>query len=162
MDRQRHDIMQNENNDTSGREQKTSLLLDAAVELVWGVWTKPEHIKHWWGPDGFTNTIEKMEVKTGGEWIFIMHGPDGKNYPNRTIFREVVKYRKLVHEHFDPNFMAIIAFESRGDKTLLNWYKLYETKELFELMEKQHQTNEGFKQTAEKLNAYLNEHKSRI
>jgi uncharacterized protein YndB with AHSA1/START domain len=95
--------MQNENTDTSGREQRTSLLLDAPVELVWEVWTKPEHIKHWLGPDGFTNTIEKMQ-ETGGEWIFVMHGPDGKNYPNRTIFREVVKHKKLVHEHFDPKF----------------------------------------------------------
>jgi len=115
--------MQKENNDTSGREQRTSLLLDAPVKLVWEVWTKPEHIKHWWGPNGFTNTIEKMQVQAEGEWIFIMHGPDGKNYPNRIIFREVVKHKKLVHEHFDPNFIAIIEFESQGDKTLLDWYK---------------------------------------
>ena len=60
---QREHIMQNENNDTSGREQRTSLLLDAPVELVWEVWTKPEHIKHWWGPNGFTNTIEKCKCK---------------------------------------------------------------------------------------------------
>ena len=146
---------QNENNDTSDREQRTSLLLDAPVELVWEVWTKPEHIRHWWGPNGFTNTIEKMEVEDGGEWIFIMHGPDGKDYPNKIIFREVVKHRKIVHEHFDPNFIAIIEFESQGDKTLLNWYKLYETKELFELVEEHYKTKEGFKQTVEKLEKYL-------
>ena len=149
--------MQNENNDTSGWDQRTSILLDAQVELVWEVWTKPEHIKHWWGHNGFTNTIEKMQVEAGGEWIFIMHGPDGKNYPNKTIFREVVKHRKIVHEHFDPNFIAIIEFESQGDKTLLNWYKLYETKELFERVEKHHKSNEGFKQTVEKLEKYLSE-----
>lgn len=149
--------MKNENNDTGGREQKTSLLLDAPVELVWEVWTRPEHIKHWWGPNGFTNTIEKMQVKAGGEWIFTMHGPDGRNYPNRTIFRKVVDHKKLVHEHFEPNFIAIIDFESQGDKTLLHWYKLYETKELFDLVEKHHQTSEGFKQTVEKLTTYLHE-----
>jgi hypothetical protein len=60
------------------------------------------------------------------------------------------------------NFIAIIEFESRGNKTLLNWYKLYETKELFEIVEKNHKTNEGFKQTAEKLDTYLNENKSKI
>jgi uncharacterized protein YndB with AHSA1/START domain len=96
-----------------------------------------------------------MQVEAGGEWIFIMHGPDGKNYPNKTIFREVVKHKKIVHEHFDPNFIAIIEFESQGNKTLLNWYKLYETKELFEMVEKHHKTNEGFKQTVEKLENYL-------
>ena len=67
-----------------------------------------------------------------------------------SIFREVVKHKKIVHEHFDPHF------ENRGDKTLLNWYKLYETKELFEMVEKHHKTKEGFKQTGEKLNGYLN------
>ncbi len=143
--------MQNENTSPSGREQRTSLLLDASIELVWEVWTKPEHIQHWWGPVGFTNTIEKMQAEPGGEWIFVMHGPDGKSYPNKTIFREVVRHKKIVHEHFDPNFIAIMEFERQGDKTLLNWYKLYETKELFEMVEQHHKTNEGFKQTVAKL-----------
>jgi uncharacterized protein YndB with AHSA1/START domain len=154
--------MQNENNDPTGREQKTSLLLNAPVQMVWEVWTKPEHIQHWWGPDGFTNTIQKMQVEVGGEWIFTMHGPDGKNYPNRTVFREVLKHKKIIHEHFDPNFIAIIEFESQGDKTLLHWYKLYETRELFEMIEKHHKTNEGFKQTVAKLSTYLNQNKSKI
>jgi uncharacterized protein YndB with AHSA1/START domain len=147
--------MQNENNDTSGREQRISLILDAPIELVWGVWTKPEYITHWWGPNGFTNTIEKMNAEAGGEWIFIMHGPDGKDYRNKIIFREVVKHKIIMHEHFDPNFIAIIEFERQGDKTLLNWYKLYETKELFEQVEKHYKTKEGFKQTVEKLENYL-------
>ena len=147
--------MQDENTDTTGREQRTSLLLDAPIELVWEVWTEPEHIKHWWGPDGFTNTIKKMEVKPGGQWIFTMHGPDGVSYPNRTIFTEVVPNKKLVHEHLDPNFIAIIEFERQGDQTLLNWYKLYETTQLFEMVEKHHKSTEGFKQTVAKLNNYL-------
>lgn len=149
--------MNNENTDTSGREQKTSLLLNAPIELVWEVWTKPDHIKHWWGPDGFTSTIEKMQAESGGEWIFTMHGPEGKNYPNKIIFREMVKYKKIVHEHFEPNFIAVIDFERQGEKTLLNWYKLYETKELYEMVEKQNKTNEGFKQTVERLVKYLSQ-----
>ncbi len=114
------------------------------------------------GTKRFTNTITKMEAQTRGEWIFTMHGPDGKDYPNRTIFREVVRHKRIVHEHFDPNFIAIIEFENQDDKTLLNWYKLYETKELFEMVEKRHKTNEGFKQTVDKLNTYLNQNKSEI
>ena len=149
--------MQNENSDPSGREQKTSLLLSAPIELVWEVWTNPEHIEHWWGPDGFTNTIEKMHAEPGGEWIFVMHGPDGTSYPNRTIFREVVTHKKIVHEHFGPNFIAIIEFEGQGEKTLLTWYKLYETRELFEMVEQHHKTKEGFKQTVAKLENYLSQ-----
>ncbi len=153
--------MQNEHTDPSGREQNISFTLDAPVELVWEVWTRPEHIQHWWGPNGFTNTIKKMEVQPGGEWIFTMHGPGGESYPNKTNFRDVVQHQKLVHEHYDPNFIAIIHFESNGNQTMVNWYKLYETKELFELVEKQHSAGEGLLQTAEKLVNYLDKYKDK-
>lgn len=103
-------------------------MLEVPVTFVWDVWTQPGHIKHWWGPSGVTNSIEKKHVVNGGEWTFVMHGADGADYPNKTIFREVVKHKKLVHEHFDPNFIASIEFEGQGDNTLLTWYKLYETK----------------------------------
>ncbi len=60
-----------------------------------------------------------------------------------------------MHEHFTPNFIASIEFERQGDRTLLNWYKLYETRKLFEMVEQHHKTNEGFKQTVAKLENYL-------
>ena len=152
--------MKYETTDPTGREQRTSILLDAPLEMVWEIWTRPEHIKHWWGPNGFTNTIEKMEPCGGGEWIFTMHGPDGTAYPNRIFFREVILYKKLFHEHFDPNFIAIIEFERQGEKTKLYWYKLYETIALFEQVEKHYKSSEGFRQTIEKLKTYLIQHKT--
>ena len=147
--------MQNEKSDPKGREQSTTLWLDAPIRLVWEVWTKPEHIKHWWGPDGFTSEIKKMDVQPGGEWIFDMIGPDGKRYPNKTVFREVVPLKKIMHEHFDPNFIAIIEFQDNEEKTLLRWYKLYETKELFVMVEENYKASEGFKQTVARLERYL-------
>ena len=150
--------MQNENTDPAGREQRTSVLLKAPIELVWKVWTEPEHIKNWWGPNGFTNSIEKMHAEPGGEWIFVMHGPDGKKYSNKTTFREIIEHRKIVHEHFNPNFIAIIEFEKNGNETMMKWYKLYETKELFDLVEQNHKSSEGFKQTIAKLENYLSLH----
>jgi len=102
-----------------------------------------------------------MQVQTGGDWIFTMHGPDGNNNPNKILFREVVKHKKLLHEYFEPNFFASLEFESQGDKTLMNWYKLYETKELFELVEIHYKTNEGFKQTIARLENYLLQQKIR-
>ncbi len=147
--------MQNENNDTADREHRATFLLDAPLETVWEVWTKPEHIKQWWGPNGFTNTIQIMQVETGGEWIFTMHGPDGNHYPNKAIFKEVVKHKKIVHEHFAPNFIATIEFQPQGNKTRVRWHKVYETKELFALVEIQHKAAEGFEQTVDKLKTYL-------
>ncbi len=63
----------------------TTRVLNAPRDLVWTVLTSPEHIKHFWGPDGFTNTITQMDVTVGGQWLFTMHGPDGKVWPNRIV-----------------------------------------------------------------------------
>ena len=84
------------------RELMISRLLDAPRDLVWEVWTNPDHIKHWWGPAGFKNTIGQMNVENGGAWDFIMHGPDGQDYRNKHIYKEVKKPEKLVMEHVTP------------------------------------------------------------
>jgi len=149
--------MPSERTEISGRKHVTHLLLDAPIDLVWQVWIEPDHIRHWWGPDGFKSKIEKMEVTPGGDWIFTMHGPDGKVYPNKTIFREVVPMEKLVQEHFAPNFMATIQFEQRGKQTHVTWYKIYESDELYDLIERQYNAAEGFRQTIKRLINYLNE-----
>jgi len=52
-------------------------VFDAPRELVWEAWTNAKHVVNWWGPRGFTTTIEVMDVRPGGEWRLIMHGPDG-------------------------------------------------------------------------------------
>ena len=82
------------NSSTKDREIIISRTLNAPVELVWEAWTNPEHIANWWGPNGFTNTISRMDVKPDGEWDLVMHGPDGTDFKNRSIFREIVQHKK--------------------------------------------------------------------
>ncbi len=143
-------------NNTADRELRISRLLNAEVELVWEVWTDPEHLKNWWGPNGFTNTIGKMEIQPGGEWDLVMHGPDGTDYKNKSIFKEVLLYKKLVYEHVSaPKFTATIEFESQGEKTLLNWHMLFESKEEFENVVRTFKADEGLKQNVEKLDVYV-------
>ena len=72
---------------------------DAPRELVWEAMTDPRHVVHWWGPRGFTTTIEEMDVRPGGVWKHVMHGPDGTDYPNKSFFKEVVKPGRLVYAH---------------------------------------------------------------
>ena len=88
--------MENKKNDTKDRELLITRLFDAPVDLVWEAWTNPEHIANWWGPDGFTNTIYQMDLRPGGEWNLTMHGPDGTDYKNKSIFKEVIPRKKLV------------------------------------------------------------------
>lgn len=61
-------------------EMVITRVVDAPRELVWKVWTEPEHVAKWWGPNGFSTTIEVMDVRPGGEWKHVMRGPDGVNY----------------------------------------------------------------------------------
>lgn len=141
---------------TSDREIRLSRLLNAPISLVWEVWTNPEHIKNWWGPNGFTNTITKMEVTNDGEWDLIMHGPDGTDYKNKSVFKEVIKFKKLVYEHISaPKFLATVEFEAKGEKTILNWHMLFESKEQFIQVVKTFKADEGLKQNGEKLEQYL-------
>ncbi|MGN6569752.1 MAG: SRPBCC domain-containing protein, partial [Flavipsychrobacter sp.] len=83
--------MENQKSSTVNREIRLTRTLNAPVDLVWEAWTNPEHVANWWGPNGFTNTISKMDMQAGGEWNLVMHGPDGTDYDNKSIFREVIQ-----------------------------------------------------------------------
>jgi len=148
--------MQSLENNTADREIRISRLFKAPVELVWEVWTNPEHIKNWWGPNGFTNTISKMEVKPGGEWNLIMHGPDGTDYKNKSVFKEIIKHKKLVYEHISgPKFIATVQFDGRGDTTFIEWQMLFETREEFIQTVKTFKADEGMKQNMNRFEKYL-------
>ena len=79
---------------TNDRELVLTRVFNAPVDLVWEVWSQPEHIAHWWGPNGFTCTIHKMDLRPGGEWNLVLHGPDGTDFDNQSFFREVIPMKK--------------------------------------------------------------------
>lgn len=127
------------------------------LELMWEAWQDPEHIANWWGPDGFTTTIHKMDFHEGGEWLLTMHGPDGTNYPNRSIFREIIPMQRISYEHFNPDFITVVNFESDGMQTTLEWTMTFKTAELLKAVLKAHNAAEGLKQNGERLQKYLTE-----
>jgi uncharacterized protein YndB with AHSA1/START domain len=155
--------MENLKSDTHDRELLLSRKINAPIELVWEVWTQPHHIAQWWGPNGFTNTITTMDVKPGGEWNLVMHGPDGTDYDNKSLFREVVLHKKIVYEHISyPHIIATITFEDEGEQTAINWHMLFDTAEDFIEVVKKHNAAEGQKQNIEKLNLYLSQLKTKL
>jgi uncharacterized protein YndB with AHSA1/START domain len=148
--------MENNQSNTADRELRLTRTLDAPVELVWEVWTQPQHIAQWWGPNGFTNTISKMEIEPGGEWDLVMHGPDGTDYKNKSVFKEIIPLKKIVYEHVSsPKFVATIEFEAKGEQTFLSWHMLFDSLEQFVQVVKTFKADEGLKQNIEKLNQYL-------
>ncbi|RIV45979.1 SRPBCC domain-containing protein [Flagellimonas pelagia] len=140
---------------TESRSLSISRTLQAPIELVWEVWTTPEHIAQWWGPNGFTNTIQKMDVQEGGEWKLTMHGPDGTNYPNRSIYKEIIPFKKIVFEHFNPHFITTVHFEAVGQTTVMNWSALFDSEEILQTIIKAHKADKGMRENVEKLESYL-------
>jgi uncharacterized protein YndB with AHSA1/START domain len=106
-------------------EIKITRVYDAAVEDVWDAWTDPEQVKQWWGPRGFTLTTHGKDLRPGGHWTYTMHGPDGTDYPSKTIYHEVETHRKLVYDHGGyedrpPLFRVTVLFSEHEGRTTMD------------------------------------------
>lgn len=112
-------------------------IYDAPVEAVWDAWTDPAKVAQWWGPRGFTLTTHSKDLRVGGHWHYTMHGPDGTDYPNRTVYHEVETYRKLVYDHGandtqPPMFRVTALFSELNGKTKLQMIMALPTREAAE------------------------------
>jgi uncharacterized protein YndB with AHSA1/START domain len=143
----------------SDKELNITRLINAPRELVWKVWTDPEHVAQWWGPTGFTNTVHEMNVKAGGVWRLTMHGPDGRDYPNKIVFIEVVKPERLVYTHSDDegtvNFHVTVSFEKQGNKTLFTMKSVFASAAELERLIKENGAKEGMEQHVARLEEYV-------
>lgn len=108
-------------------ELVTTRIFDYPRELVFKAWTNPDYLAQWWGPNGFTNTFKKFDLRPGGTWEFIMHGPDGTDYPNKITFVEIVEPERIVLQHLSgPKFYVTATFEELADKSRLTFRQLFE------------------------------------
>lgn len=73
--------------DCADREVRVTRVINAPRDLVFELWVDPKHVGNWWGPKGFTVTTHAIDVRPGGVWRFVMHGPDGTDYPNEITYR---------------------------------------------------------------------------
>ncbi len=98
---------------------------DAPVQAVWDAWTDPKQVAQWWGPRGFSITTHSKDLRPGGVWHYTMHGPDGVDYPNKTLYLEVEPGRRLVYDHGGnderaPMFRVTVVFSEVGGKTKMD------------------------------------------
>jgi len=148
--------MQNKATNITNREILLTRIINAPRERVFKAWIEPEQVKQWWGPIGFTNTIHEMNVKPGGVWRFIMHGPDGIDYNNKIVFEEVDEPSLLVYKHVSgPVFHTTVTFEDEGSKTKLTMHTVFETAEELDYAVEKFGAIEGAKQTLSRLEEYL-------
>ncbi|NJN58077.1 MAG: hypothetical protein HC879_11580 [Leptolyngbyaceae cyanobacterium SL_5_9] len=80
----------------SDRQIVITRVFNAPRELVFRVWTETKHIEQWFGPKGFTTRVVENDLRPGGQWLYIMISPDGKEYPSKGVFREIVPPERVV------------------------------------------------------------------
>jgi uncharacterized protein YndB with AHSA1/START domain len=139
-----------------------SRAIKAPRERVWAAMTDPQQVVKWWGPNGFSTTIVEMDVRVGGVWKHTMHGPDGTDYPNKSIFKEVLPPVRIVYAHGGGkvggkgvNFVSTWTFEELGEGTLLTIRMVFPTPADRDHVVAEYGAIEGGRQTLGRLDAYL-------
>ncbi|WP_028551853.1 SRPBCC family protein [Paenibacillus sp. UNC451MF] len=111
----------------------SSRVFDVSRELVFRAWTTPDLLAQWWGPQGFTNTFHEFDLRPGGTWRFTMHGPNGVDYPNYSVFVEIVPMERIVLDHLSGHeFRVTATFEDVEDRTKVTFRQLFKKTEEFE------------------------------
>ena len=143
------------------REMTISRVFDAPRSLVFAAWMQPDHIGEWWGPNGFTTTTEQMDFRAGGEWVFTMHGPDGRDYPNEIRYREVEPPEKIVYEHRgrkgfeEVTFSVTVRFAEEREKTRLTMTMTFPSAAARDHVVQTYGAPDGLTQTVARLAEYL-------
>ncbi|REE56282.1 uncharacterized protein YndB with AHSA1/START domain [Paenibacillus taihuensis] len=139
----------------SDREIVNWRIMHAPREVVFEAWRNPEQLASWWGPNGFTNTFDTFEFKPGGDWEFVMHGPDGTDYKNKSQFIEIDAPERIVFKHLNgPHFQMTATLEEvDANNTKLTWRMLFDTAGEFEMVKSY--AIEGNEQNFDRLQAVL-------
>lgn len=115
---------------TADREIVSTRLFDATREQVFQAWTDPVILARWWGPKDFRNTFHEFDARPGGVWRFVMHGPDGTDYKNESVFREIEQPARIVFDHVSsPRFRVVATFDAEGGKTRVTFRMIFESVE---------------------------------
>ncbi|HEX3084715.1 MAG TPA: SRPBCC family protein [Pyrinomonadaceae bacterium] len=105
----------------------TQRVIPYAPQQVFEAFARPEVLAQWWGPSGFTNTFEVFEFKPGGRWKFVMHGPDGSNHANESVFIEVESPSRIAIQHISPpHFTLTVTLTAHEGGTKITWVGVFE------------------------------------
>jgi uncharacterized protein YndB with AHSA1/START domain len=143
---------------STDREVIVERTFDAPKAVVWTAFTEARHLDQWWGPNGFRNETSAHELKVGGYWRYLMHGPDGKAWVNWIRYREIVKGEKLAYDHGgetdETMFQVTITFTAVGQRTRVKMHSVFPNPE-FLAEAKKHGALEGGFQTLARLTGHL-------
>ncbi len=117
--------------DVADRTLTITRTFDAPRELVFKVWSQPEHLVRWWGPKGFTTPSCEMEFRPGGSYRTVMRSAEGKNICMRGVYREVVPPERLVMTfawedeagQLGHETLVTVTFDDEVGKTRLTFHQ---------------------------------------
>lgn len=138
-------------------------VFDAPREMVFDAWADPKQLVEWFGPDGFTTTIEAFNFREGGEWVHVMHGPDGTNYPCSAMFTDVQRPEVIAYFNRggregeeDVEFQSTVTFEELGpEKTRLTIRMEFTSSEERDENVRKYGSIDGGRQTLNRLAMFL-------
>ncbi|WNG38231.1 SRPBCC family protein [Archangium violaceum] len=119
------------NESIADREVVITRVFEAPARILFEAYSKPEHIKRWFGPRGWPVTLCEMDFRKGGRFRFQMTGPNGqKNTPFGGEYLEIVPNRKIVYDNgFESpgaeKMIVTVTFDEQGGKTTLTMHTLF-------------------------------------
>ena len=135
---------------------RTQRVLRRSPAQVFEAFARPEVLARWWGPKGFTNEFEVFEFWSGGNWKFVMQGPDGKRYPNESVFLDVKGPSKVVIHHVSlPRYVLTITLTPQEGGTGIDWNQQFESAVAADRV--RHIVEPGNEQNLDRLEAVLAE-----
>jgi len=117
----------------SEREVTITRIFDAPARLLFDAYSKPEHIKQWFGPIGWPVTLCEMDFRVGGKFRFAMTGPSGRqNTPFGGTYREIIPNRKIVYDNgFETEgagrMLVTVSFDEHDGRTTLTIHTVFES-----------------------------------
>jgi uncharacterized protein YndB with AHSA1/START domain len=142
----------------SDRELGMTRVYAAPRELVFRAWTEPDRLVQWWGPHGFRTTTHSFDLRPGGSWQYTMHGPDGRDYPNRITYREIVSPERLVYDHGDDEavrFHVTVTFKDLGGTTELTMRSVFDSADYLARVVKEYGADKGMVQHLDRLGGFV-------
>ncbi len=137
----------------------------ASPRQLWEMWSKPEHLRNWWGPHGWSLPVCEVDFRIGGQWFYCMEGPDDMTSCGKAIYQELDEPNRIVHVDIfvdaDGNELEgmpvaqnIIDFIAENGETIVHGITRYENKEQRDAVVEMG-VEVGVTQTFDRLEAYL-------
>jgi len=96
-----------------GKPQEKDLtitrIFDAPREIVWAIWTEPEFVRRWWGPEGFTAPVARVDLRVGGKYLYCMRSSDCEDFWSTGVYKEIVPFERIVATDSFADEMGIIV-----------------------------------------------------